>query len=272
MQVRYFYYVLLICRNLLTRKALRAYATPQTAVTAAFACLLDRSRSPVLEALIELDRNDVMSTEVLGPSLAVLGAKSHLNVGDLAIDDLPDKLSLPLAALYLGNLDAFILLSEGFPPDDGALHTAAFLALPRFVKKLLDTHDPNLKEEEFGQRIPLALACEAKELPWCKIANAEADFRTRQRETMALLAPVSSPHWRHRGKTVLHIALENGPGATRALIQADGNRRTKYTYTDRAGKQYDPREYVMHFIDGTDEEKADLIDCLVEGRVVKSSS
>lgn len=207
----------------------------------------------------------VMSYEVRGTSIGHLGVSD----GTFNLEDIPDRLSLSMASLYLGNLDAFRLMDGGHSPNDGTLHTAALLALPRFVELLLETHDPNFREEEFDHMIPLALACHAKPMPWCKIANEESDFRTRQRETMRLLAATTSPGWRHRGKTVFHIALEHGVGTTKAMIEAlkihqDPERHEKYLYTDRGGKQYLPHEYVMEFVSGTETEKETLISCIAK--------
>lgn len=263
-----FYWLALLTNS----AALPAYSTPVTGVSAAFACLLDRSRTPILKALLDLDKNRILFYEIPGSSFGYL-ADPNISNEDLGL--VPDKLSLPLASLYLGNFDAFRRVNSRNTPNDGTLHTAAALALPKFVKWLLKTDDPNFKEEEFDQRIPLAVVCDAKPLSWCKIANKESDFRTRQKATMQLLAPGSSPKWRHRGKTVLHIALENGVETTSAMIEAlnvgsDRDKHKKYRYTDKEGKHYSPHDYIMEFLDGTEAEKGALINCLVKGGFEKS--
>lgn len=77
--------------------------------------------------------------------------RPHVSTHDVDVGSLPEQVYLPLAATYLGNFDAFALLTEGSPAHDDAFHClphfAAFLALPRFVEKLLETHDANLKED-----------------------------------------------------------------------------------------------------------------------------
>jgi len=252
-----------------------------TKVSAAFGCLLHKQRLPILEALLALDRDRILLQDIPGSSFSCLSTHSNgcpKSGSDLS-SSIPGSLSLPLAALYLGNFEAFRLLHGGGQPapNDGTLHLAAFLALPRFVAWLLQTHhDPDFQEEEFDHRIPLALACEVKPLPWCKIANEEADFGTRQRATMALLAPRTSPLWRSKGKTVLHIALENGVQATEAMLEAlmaasrddddDPEMYEEHVYIDKQGKSYLPHRYVAELLDVGAAEKAALIACLGEAR------
>lgn len=249
-------------------------------MTPAFCCLLDESRLPVLKALLAEDGGDVLSSSIPRSTFVTLAKRADIDVGDDDIANLMDPLPLPWAAIHLGNFDAFALLTERLKASDdlffGLLHLAALLALPRFVAKLLETHDPNDKEEEFDHWIPLAMACQARDLPWNIIANAEDDFRTRQKETMTLLAGKTDCAWRHRGRTVLHIALESGLETTRALVEAldvraDPARHTKYNYVDRAGRSYSPAEYVAEFVGTTDAEKAPLMDCLRSAKLLRST-
>lgn len=180
-----------------------------------------------------------------------------------------NELSLPVASLHLGNFDAFRLMACGETPNDGTLHTAAFLALPKFVAWLLKTHDPNRKAEEFDNLIPLAIVCATKPHPVCKIANEESDWQTRQKTTIRLLARGTDIRWRSKGRTVLHIALEEGPDVTKALVEAlniryDPQKDEKYLYTDKDGIHYSPHVYVKKILDGKDQEKKELIKCLLD--------
>ena len=212
-----------------------------------------------------MEKQQILSHEIPRASFAHL--LKPLNPTEDAIEDLPEHLSLHWASLYLGNFKAFQLVHNPREPDDGLLHTVALFALPEFVKWLLKTDDANYQEEEFDLRIPLAVVCEAKPLPWCKVANEEANFRTRQKEVIQLLVPKTDLNWRFRGKTVLHIALENGLETTKAMVQAlkyedNKENREKYQYTDKEGKKYPPVEYVREFVDASWLDRKALIDCL----------
>lgn len=203
-----------------------------------------------------------------GPSFGYLGAYPNVLKSGLSLFNVADELPLRLASLYLGNFDAFRLMKCGETPNDGMLHSAALMALPKFVNWLLDVHDPNHKAEEFENMIPLALVCASTPQPWCKIANEESDWRTRQKETMQLLAPRTSPKWRYRNKTVLHIALDHGLETTKAMVETldirhDPEIDEKYIYMDKDGIEYSPDQYVMKFLDDDEEQKA-LILCLIE--------
>lgn len=242
-------------------------------MSAAFGCLLDKSRTPILQALLDLDRDRVLDYHVSGSLLGCLGAHPEVFDPSSSFLDASEELSLREASIYLGNFEAFRILEairilkSPETANDGMLHLAALMALPRFVKWLLHTHDVNEKGEEFGMMIPLAVVCESQSHPWCKVANEELDWKSRQKETMRLLAPKTSPGWRYRNKTVLHIALENGLNATEGMIKAldirhDTNRDEKYSYMDRDGKRYSPDQYVMKFLDTDDQEKNALIACL----------
>jgi hypothetical protein len=183
-----------------------------------------------------------------------------------------DELPLREASLYLGNFDAFRLITREITPNDGTLHLAALMALPKFVRWLLKIHDPNHKAEEFGNMIPLALVCASKPQPWCKIANEESDWKTRQKQTMQLLAPRTSPKWRYRNMTILHYAMENGLDTAKAMIEAldirrDSERDEKYLYMDRDGIEYSPQQYVTKVLDADEKEKKTLVTCLEEAKL-----
>ncbi|KAK4163614.1 hypothetical protein QBC43DRAFT_238883 [Cladorrhinum sp. PSN259] len=254
--------------------ALPTYSTPTSHVSAAFACLLDRSRTPILEALLDLDRNGILEYEIPASTFAYLGAFNPKKPGKKALnpshipDGLPPTLPLRTAAMFLGNLEAYCALGWRETRDDGNLHTAAFLALPKFVAWLLDHHDPNAKVvDQFDQMIPMALVCSAQTWPWCKVANSEAKLITRQKETMRLLAARTRPDWRYRGKTVLHCALEAGVEVTKAMAEAleisdDPQRNEKYLYKDKEGIEYSPHQWVKKFLGGSKEEVKALVDCL----------
>ena len=185
-----------------------------------------------------------------------------------------DELTLPLAALYLGNFEVFLLLTSEMTPNDGMLHLAAFLALPKFVKHLLKTHDPDHKADEYDNMVPLACACASKPQPWCKIANEESDWKVRQKETIQLLAGVTSSKWRYRNMTILHYAMDNGLDTAKTMVEAldiryDPDRDEKYLYVDRDGNEYSPQQYVLQIWHAEADEKKDLVACL-EGAGLKS--
>jgi hypothetical protein len=182
-----------------------------------------------------------------------------------------DELPLREASLHLGNFEAFHLITRGMTvnsPNDGMLHLAALLALPKFVKWLLKTHDPNHKAEELDNMVPLACVCASKPQPWCKIANEESDWKNRQRDTMHILAGVTSSRWRYRKMTILHWAMhEGGLETAKAIVEAldirhDPEREQKYVYKDRDGIEYTPQQYVMKVWDADEKDKKALISCL----------
>jgi hypothetical protein len=169
---------------------------------------------------------------------------------DPGLSNALDEFSLPLAALYLGNFEAFRLLAGEMTPNDGMLHLAALLALPKFVKHLLRTHDPDHRAEEFDNMVPLACACASKPHLCSKIANEECDWNKRQKETIQLLASVTSSKWRYRNMTILHWAMENGLETAKTMVEAldirsDPDRDRKYLYVDRDGNEYSPRQYML---------------------------
>ncbi|KAM3084553.1 hypothetical protein ACMFMF_001907 [Clarireedia jacksonii] len=237
------------------------YSTPVTKVSVVFAYLLDEAQSPILKTLLDLDREQTLRQAIPGSTVAYLGTYPTVCKTDL---DSMGELPLLDAALYLGNFEAVRLMNEGKTANDGRLHTAAFLALPKFVDWLLDFHDADYKSEEYNNYIPLALACKAKSSPWCKIANEEADWRTRQTETLHILARRTGSGWRHRKGTVLHIALENGIETTKAMISALHIRADpgKYLYIDKDGIEYSPHQWLSKFLDAEKEDRAVLIKCL----------
>lgn len=253
--------------------ALPAYSTPLTKVSAAFGCLLDKSRGPVLKALIDLGRDAILDYVVPGSSFGPL-AMYPQPFRDSNLVAATDELPLRVVSMHLGNFEAFQIMTLKMTPDampnDGMLHLAAFLALPKFVKWLLKTHDPNHKAEEWDNMVPLACVCASKPQPWCKIANEESNWKSRQKETMDLLVGVTSSRWRSsRNMTILHWAMENGLETTKTLVKAlnihrDPERDQKYVYKDRDGIEYSPQQYVEKVWDATAKEKKELIKALDE--------
>ncbi|KAH8901678.1 hypothetical protein GQ53DRAFT_851651 [Thozetella sp. PMI_491] len=244
--------------------ALPAYATPRSNVSAIFGCLFEKTRTPVLRALLELEDTTILNNTISGYTFSALARTTRKPEKELAAlfeDD--DRISPFEASLFLGNLSAFQLLKCGEDPDDGTLHLAALLALPDIVEFLLKRHDANHPAEEYDLMIPMALACCSKPFPWCKVASEEASWHVRVRATMRLLAPQTSPEWRHRGKSPFYIALENGIEATKAIVEAlnieeNPSKSDKYLYIDRTGIKYAPMEYVEKFMELEDTEKEQL--------------
>ncbi|KAH7253607.1 uncharacterized protein BKA55DRAFT_511121 [Fusarium redolens] len=250
-------------------KALPDYVTPDSKIPTIFLTLLDKSRAPVLEALLKLDSTNVLNETISGSkfsSLASYPKKPKLEFTTLFEDD--DEISPREASLFLGNLDAFKLLNSSMLPDDGTLHLAALLALPDFTDWLLETHEPNYEEENFGFMVPLALTCYSKPFPWCKVANEEQQWFSRLEETIKILIPKTLSSWRYRQKLPLHLALENGSQVTMAMLNALNSRgignRDKYLYTDKTGMHYSPCEYVETFVEVDDEDKGKLVKILQE--------
>jgi hypothetical protein len=231
------------------------YATPTSRVSASFACMLDPKRNIVLEALLESYRDEIQKASIPGRSF------SHLSQKPKTPDptDMMDReLSLSDAALYLGNLRAYRSMGCGKDANNGSLHTAAFLALPEFVRWLLQWHSPDFELEEFGMMIPLVVACRSKARPWCRVANAEGTFEERRLKTMQLLARKTDLSWRNRRKTVLHFALDAGLDPLKAFLEAldvahDPQRNERYLYTDREGIVYSPSCYLRYLLDPDDE-------------------
>ena len=249
------------------------YSTPVTKVSAAFICLLDKQRLPILEALLNLDRGEMSRYVIPGSSFGPLAVWPETFKEESGLLDASEELSLPLAAIYLGNFEAFCLLASEMMPNDGMLHLTAFLALPKFVKHLLRTHDPDQKAEEFDNMVPLACVCASKPQLWCRIANEESDWKDRQKETMRLLASVTSSKWRYRNMTILHYAMENGLETAKAMVEAlniryDPDRDEKYLYVDRDGFEYSPQQYVLKVWHAEADEKKDMVTCLEDAGLV----
>lgn len=250
-------------------KALPDYVTPDSKIPTIFLTLLNKSRAPVLEALLKLDGTNVLNQTISGSkfsSLASYPKKPKLEFTALFEDE--DEIPPREASLFLGNLDAFKLLNSTMLPDDGTLHLAALLALPDFTDWLLSTHEPNYEEENFGFMVPLALTCYSKPFPWCKVANEEQEWFARLEETIKILIPKTLSSWRYRQKLPLHLALENGSQVTMAMLNVLNARgignRDKYLYTDKTGMQYSPCEYVEVFVEVDDDDKMKLVKILQE--------
>jgi hypothetical protein len=246
-----------------------------TKVSAAFGCLLDKKRLPVLKALLDWDKDRISDYVIPGSSFGPLAMSPKQFKQDTDLLSGADELPLREASLYLGNFEAFRALGIPTTPNDGMLHLAALLALPKFVAFLLaESHDANHKAEEFDNMIPLACACASKFQQWCKIANEEWDWKKRQKRTMSLLADTTRPEWRYRKMTILHYALQNGLETTEALVEVlkvrdDPEKDDKYLYQDRDGVEYSPQQYVTRVLDVDEEEKDTLLACL-EGARLKS--
>ncbi|KAF5534756.1 hypothetical protein FMEXI_11165 [Fusarium mexicanum] len=226
------------------------YSTPSSQVSAAFACMLDPKRNPVLESLLKLHGKDIRMSVIPGRSFSYLSQKPKTpDPTKLMTSDLP----LSDAALYLGNLKAYISLGGGKDVNNGSLHTAALLALPEFVRWLLQWHSADLEHEAFGMMIPLVVACRSEARPWCRVANAEGTFEKRRVKTMQLLAKKTDLAWRNRRRSVLHFAIEEGPDALQAMLEAldvahDARRNERYLYTDREGIVYSLSYYISHLL------------------------
>jgi hypothetical protein len=220
-----------------------------------------------------LDRGEISQYEIPGSSFGALGVYPEVFDKASGLIEAIEELPLREAALYLGNFEAYLLITGGTTtPNDGSFHVAALLALPKFAEWLLETHDPDYGAEEFDRMVPLACVCAAKPQPWCKIANEESDWQTRQRDTIHLLARVTSSTWRYRNMTILHWAMEHGLETTKEVVKAldirnDLERDEKYLYIDREGIEYSPQQYVMKVWQADVKEKKTLVSCLEAARL-----
>ncbi|KAI1135612.1 hypothetical protein F5Y05DRAFT_393950 [Hypoxylon sp. FL0543] len=249
------------------KSALPAYSTSRTRVSAAFGCLLDKSRTPVLEALLELDRGRVMSQKMLGTDFGYLAA--HPTRFEERLSPSSGEIFLREASICIGNFDAYqVLLNGEETPNDGGLHFAAYLALPKFVQWFLKSDDANRGHENYVDMIPLAVACQSKPMPWCKIANMEGHWTVRLKMTMQLLAPMTDfSLFGLSCKTPLHIAIETGPNMTEILIDSvkiykDKQRNERYLCKDNAGLFYSPDQWVTRVLAVDAAEKPALLKSL----------
>ncbi|KAH0542830.1 hypothetical protein FGG08_002784 [Glutinoglossum americanum] len=207
-----------------------------------FGCLPDKTRIPILKALLDLDRDRISDYVIPGSSFGPLGVYPKVFKTDSDLLDAAVELPLREASLYLGNFEAFRLITREMTPNDGTLHLAALMALPKLVKALLKIHDPDHKTEELPTK-----------------------NRTGRpgRETIQLLAPRTSPKWRYRNMTILRWAMDNGLDTAKAMIEAldirhDPERDEKYLYMDRDGIEYSPQQYVMKVWDADKKEEKAL--------------
>jgi hypothetical protein len=226
--------------------------------------LLDKSRTPVLKALLKLNRASVLDNTISAETFARYASPT------IQCNFPGEELDLRAAALFLGNVEAFICI-EGKHTDltSSTLHTASMLALPELVQWLLDQgHNPNAGSDEYPEPlIPLAIVCGAQYQPWCKIANEQVDFETRRLRTMQILVQATDISWRYKGKSVLHFALDYGSQVTEAMITAlnikeDPAKEWRYLYTDRDGVEYSPHMYVKDRMGLGNVEKNVLLKCL----------
>lgn len=155
-----------------------------------------------------------------------------------------------------GNFKAFERLVSHSRDNqtEGTLHVAAFLGLPDVVAWLLEQNEKAADEvsEEFDFLVTLAVACRAQSQPYCVFANGS--WAQRHKTTMQLLAAKTNPDWRsYNRKSVLHIALENGPEVTKLMVEALGVRNDpsgdeRYLFEDKTGVFYSPDQYVKRIL------------------------
>lgn len=260
-------------KNLL---ALPTYSTPKSRVSAAFACVVDDTRTDVLKALLKLDPRGVMEHTMLESKLTYMAAYPAVEKANASVLENTNELNVRSASVFTGNFKAFHLMRSDCKPDDGTLSIASFLALPKFIKWLLDNgHNPNYRDEATNGIIPLALLCAAKFAPYCNIANKEADLATRRKQCMKLLAPKTDVTWTYKFKTVLHYALDEGPEVARDMVEAlkiatDKKKNDKYLYMGRDDLYYSPDQYVERIMGIDEAEKTALIKvldtCAMESR------
>jgi hypothetical protein len=254
------------------------FSTPRTATTAPFLCLLDKTRVPVLMALINLDREGSLDCTTPASTflhLATEGVELPSHSKQDLEAALPDEFPLQLACVMLGNSDAYQALKRDETRNDGTLQLACVLTVPILIKWLLRYHDPNAELEDYDQMIPLALVCTPKVVSWCKITRQEAALENRQRECIRLLAPITNVNWRDNSKktTVLHIALQNGFEVAVTMfgalnVRQDPLHNEKYLYQDKDRNQYSLDQYLWRFMgDTSNEEQLRLTEYFRENKI-----
>ncbi|KAJ2984408.1 hypothetical protein NUW58_g6074 [Xylaria curta] len=232
------------------------YRTRRSNVSAAFGCLLDESRTPILKTLLDLDKTRVLKSKMLGTTFGYLAAYPKMYDEKLSPSD--GEINLGQASVFVGNFKAYEAMNIEETVDEGSLHSAAQLALPLFVQWFLrpNSDNPNRPDDKYDCLTPLALAVASPQpMPWCKIADQENDWKVRMRQTIALLAwdPRTDLAWRHGALTVLHYAIGSGPWMTEALIQIldiknKPRRHDMFLYEDNDGLFYSPDEYVKRLL------------------------
>ncbi|KAI0862693.1 hypothetical protein F4860DRAFT_471478 [Xylaria cubensis] len=241
------------------------YRTRRTNVSAAFGCLLDKSRIPVLEVLLNLGRTRVLKSKMLGTTFGYLAA--YPKIYDERLSPSDGEINLGQASVFVGNFEAYRAMKIEETADEGNLHLAAQLALPLFVQWFLrpNSDNPNRPDDKYECLTPLALAVASHQpMPWCKIADQENDWKVRMKQTIALLVDRTDLKWRHGALTVLHYAIGSGPWMTTALIQAldiknEPLRDDMFLYEDKDGLFYSPDEYVDKLLKVDKKQKADLL-------------
>ncbi|KAF6785374.1 ankyrin repeat containing protein [Colletotrichum sojae] len=189
----------------------------------------DPTRAVVLRALLklELDGGDVTRNIMPGQDFVnLIRSRQNLDYPH----ELPDS-KLDVACLMSGNFKACerVVSHSRDIQTEGTLHTATFLGLPDFVSWLLQQNEKAADEvsEKFDFLIPLAVVCRAQSQPYCVFANGT--WAQRHKKTMQLLAAKTDPGWRsYNRKSVVHIALENGPEVTKLMVEALGVRNDPF--------------------------------------------
>ena len=157
-----------------------------------------------------------------------------------------------------------LLVSADADIDDGSLHEAARYLHTDVVKFLMSHgHHAEYPCEDHEGRIPLA------EL--CLLAQVDGpDSESRLRETMKPLFKVLDTTWTMKGKSILHLALDNKMNTyevTRAVLHFEqiwkgASSGDTFLYQDRNGIMYSPTKYVEYLYEGTNAMKASLIQLL----------
>ncbi|KAI1364762.1 hypothetical protein F5Y08DRAFT_202108 [Xylaria arbuscula] len=232
------------------------YQTRDTKISAAFSCLLDKERTPVLKVLLDLDRPRILKSKILGTTFGHLAAYPNVHGHEPSPDE--GEITLAQASVFVGSFGAYRALNILETPNEGNLHLAAQLALPLFVQYFLrdGSDDPSRGVDRFDCLTPLAVAVMSPHpMPWCRIANQENDWKVRIKQTILLLSrdERTDLRWNNGGLTVLHYAMKSGPWMVEALIQAldiknEAQRNDIFLYKDNDGLLYSPDEYVQRVL------------------------
>lgn len=180
---------------------------------------------------------------------------------NIAAVDSDGKSPLFHATAKADSIAIHLLLEERVPANDGSLHEAARLLELGAVAMLLEQdHDPDYSSDLHDGRTALGELCSQA------ILESGHDVAAANKTMRLLIEACADLTFRAKGKTVLHLALENRRPIeiTRALlrfpevykdIRSDAE---TFLYQDSAGRYMSPDVYLHQCIDCEDQTKAEL--------------
>ena len=185
----------------------------------------------------------------------------ELNVDVSAVDH-SGQSPLFYATANKDNTSVSILLGKGTHANDGSLHEAARLCQSLILKLLLKTgHDPDYTSDLHGGRTALGELCSQANV------RSGADISAAYETMKLLINALPDLSFRTKGKTVLHLALENDQPVdmTRVLLrfpEVYKDLRTDsetFLYQDSQGRFMSPDIYAQRYCRSDDHYKSQLI-------------